>query len=102
MLIIAYEDWVNATVIAVPTNGAEQGVAKIVAKKARAQSIYDFIEWRHLLTSGNKASFSEYKRFIERFEYIESKFKENLTKASLGNIKKAWNEAKLDLKKNAK
>ena len=41
--------------------------AKIVAKKARAQSIYDFIEWRHLLTSGNNASFSEYKRFIERF-----------------------------------
>ncbi len=40
--------------------------AKIVAKKARAQSIYDFIEWRHLLTSGNNASFSEYKRFIER------------------------------------
>ncbi len=40
--------------------------AKIVAKKARATSIYDFIEWRHLLTSGNKASFTEYKRFIER------------------------------------
>ena len=40
--------------------------AKIVAKKARATSIYDFIEWRHLLTSGNKASFSEYRRFIER------------------------------------
>ena len=40
--------------------------AKIVAKKARASSIYDFIEWRHLLTSGNKASFSEYKSFIER------------------------------------
>ena len=39
---------------------------KIVAKKARATSIYDFIEWRHLLTSGNKASFTEYKRFIER------------------------------------
>ncbi len=40
--------------------------AKITAKKARAQSIYDFIEWRHLLTSGNKVTFSEYKRFIER------------------------------------
>ncbi len=40
--------------------------AKNTAKKARAQSIYDFIEWRHLLTSGNKATFSEYKRFIER------------------------------------
>ncbi len=40
--------------------------AKNTAKKARAKSIYDFIEWRHLLTSGNKATFSEYKRFIER------------------------------------
>ena len=40
--------------------------AKNTAKKARAQSIYDFIEWRLLLTSGNKATFSEYKRFIER------------------------------------
>ena len=34
--------------------------AKIVAKKARAVSIYDFIEWRHLLTAGNNASFSDY------------------------------------------
>ncbi len=40
--------------------------AKNTAKKARAQSIYDFIEWRHLLTSGNKVTFSEYKKFIER------------------------------------
>ncbi len=40
--------------------------AKKVAKKARAKSIYDFIEWRHLLTTGNKASFETYKSFIER------------------------------------
>tara|TARA_B100000700_G_scaffold328139_1_gene444937 strand:- start:42 stop:2228 length:2187 start_codon:yes stop_codon:yes gene_type:complete len=40
--------------------------AKNTAKKARAQSIYDFIQWRHLLTSGNKATFTEYKKFIER------------------------------------
>ncbi len=37
-----------------------------VAKKARAKSIYDFIEWRHLLTTGNKASFETYKSFIQR------------------------------------
>jgi len=37
-----------------------------VAKKARAKSIYDFIEWRHLLTTGNRASFYDYKNFIER------------------------------------
>ena len=41
--------------------------AKKVAKKARAKSIYDFINWRHLLTSGNRASFNEYKQFIEKF-----------------------------------
>jgi len=42
--------------------------AKKVAKKARAQSIYDFIQWRHLITSGNKATFTEYKLFIEKFK----------------------------------
>ena len=42
--------------------------AKKVAKKARAKSIYNFIEWRHLLTLGNKATFTEYKQFIEKFE----------------------------------
>ena len=40
--------------------------AKKTAKKARAKSIYDFIQWRHLLTTGNKATFIEYKQFIER------------------------------------
>ena len=40
--------------------------AKKSARKARAKSIYDFIEWRHLLTTGNKATFTEYKEFIER------------------------------------
>ena len=39
---------------------------KKTAKKARANSIYDFIQWRHLLTTGNKATFIEYKQFIER------------------------------------
>ena len=36
-----------------------------VAKKARAKSIYNFIQWRHLLTTGNNASFYDYKQFIE-------------------------------------
>ena len=40
--------------------------AKKAALKARAKSIYDFIQWRHLLTTGNRATFSEYKQFIER------------------------------------
>ena len=41
--------------------------AKKIAKKARAKSIYDFIQWRHLTTSGNKATFTEYKQFIDKF-----------------------------------
>tara|TARA_B100001175_G_scaffold150447_1_gene127515 strand:- start:45 stop:2252 length:2208 start_codon:yes stop_codon:yes gene_type:complete len=41
--------------------------AKKIAKKARAKSIYNFIEWRHLLTLGNKATFRDYKQFIEKF-----------------------------------
>ena len=41
--------------------------AKKVAKKARAKSIYNFIEWRHLLTLGNNATFKDYKHFIEKF-----------------------------------
>jgi soluble lytic murein transglycosylase len=34
------------------------------AKKAKDKSIYNFIEWRHLLTEGNKASFYNYLNFI--------------------------------------
>jgi soluble lytic murein transglycosylase len=34
------------------------------AKKAKDKSIYNFIQWRHLLTKGNKASFYEYLNFI--------------------------------------
>ena len=35
------------------------------AKKAKDKSIYNFIQWRHLLTSGNSASFYDYKIFID-------------------------------------
>ena len=38
------------------------------AKKAKDKSIYDFIQWRHLLTRGNKASYYDYKTFIDRNE----------------------------------
>ena len=37
-------------------------------KKARDKSIYNFIQWRHLLTKGNKASYYEYKAFIDANE----------------------------------
>ncbi len=35
-----------------------------IAKKAKDKSIYNFIQWRHLLTSGNQASFYEYQVFL--------------------------------------
>jgi soluble lytic murein transglycosylase len=35
------------------------------SKKAKDKSIYNFIQWRHLLTRGNKASYYEYKTFID-------------------------------------
>ena len=34
------------------------------AKKAKDKSIYNFIQWRQLLTKGNKASFYDYLNFI--------------------------------------
>ena len=37
-----------------------------IAKKAKNKSIYNFIQWRHLTTSGNQASFFDYKVFIDR------------------------------------
>jgi soluble lytic murein transglycosylase len=37
-----------------------------IAKKARDKSIYNFIQWKHLLTKGNKASFYDYKVFIDQ------------------------------------
>ncbi len=38
------------------------------AKRARDKSIYNFIQWRHLLTKGNKASYYDYKSFIDKNE----------------------------------
>ncbi len=35
------------------------------AKQAKDKSIYNFIQWRHLLTTGNSASFYDYKIFID-------------------------------------
>jgi soluble lytic murein transglycosylase len=37
-----------------------------IAKKAKDNSIYNFIMWRYLLTTGNQASFYDYKVFIDR------------------------------------
>ena len=37
-----------------------------VAKKAKDKSIHNFINWRYLLTTGNSASFYDYKIFIDQ------------------------------------
>ena len=42
--------------------------AEKIAKKARDKSIYNFIQWKHLITTGNRASFIDYKEFIQRNE----------------------------------
>jgi len=39
-----------------------------LSKKAKDTSIYNFIQWRHLLTTGNQASFYDYMAFIKRNE----------------------------------
>jgi len=39
-----------------------------LSKKAKDKSIHDFITWRHLLTTGNQASFYEYLTFIKNNE----------------------------------
>ena len=42
-----------------------------IAKKAKDKSIYNFIQWRHLLTTGNQASFYDYKVFIDNNSNIQ-------------------------------
>jgi len=39
------------------------------AWKAKDKSIYNFIQWKHLLTTGNKATFNEYNNFIKKNNY---------------------------------
>ena len=37
-----------------------------ISKKAKDKSIYNFIQWRHLLRSGNQVSFYEYQVFLNK------------------------------------
>ena len=39
-----------------------------LSKKAKDRSIHNFIKWRHLLTTGNQASFYDYLAFIKNNE----------------------------------
>jgi len=45
---------------------AQWSSALKIAQKAKDKSIYDFIQWRHLLTKGNKATYYDYKTFIDK------------------------------------
>ncbi len=47
---------------------AKWPVALKIAKKAKDKSIYKFVQWRHLLTKGNQASYYDYKTFIDKNE----------------------------------
>ena len=43
-------------------------LALTLSKKAKDKTIYNFIQWRHLLTTGNQASFYDYLAFIKNNE----------------------------------
>jgi soluble lytic murein transglycosylase len=43
-------------------------LALTLSNKTRDKSIYNFIQWRHLLTTGNQASFYDYLAFIKSNE----------------------------------
>ena len=41
-------------------------LAEKTSKKAKDKSIYKFIRWKHLITTGNQLSFYDYKAFIQQ------------------------------------
>ena len=47
---------------------AKWSTALKTANKAKDKSIYNFVQWRHLLTKGNQASYYDYKTFIDKNE----------------------------------
>ena len=51
--------------------------ALLIAKKARNKSIYKFVQWKYLLTTGNNATFNDYDLFL----------KENNNYPRIGRIK---------------
>jgi soluble lytic murein transglycosylase len=42
--------------------------ALALSKKTKDKSIYNFVQWKHLLTTGNQASFYDYNQFIKSNE----------------------------------
>ncbi|MDB2470910.1 lytic transglycosylase domain-containing protein [Candidatus Pelagibacter bacterium] len=47
---------------------SQWSIALSTSKKAKDKSIHNFVQWKHLLTTGNQASFYDYLTFIERNE----------------------------------
>ena len=47
---------------------SQWSTALSLSKKTKDKSIYNFITWRHLLTTGNQASFYDYMTFIKNNE----------------------------------
>jgi len=47
---------------------SQWSTALSLSKKAKDKSIHNFIKWRHLLTTGNQASFYDYMAFIKNNE----------------------------------
>ena len=47
---------------------SQWSTALSLSKKAKDKSIYNFIKWRHLITTGNQASFYDYMAFIKSNE----------------------------------
>ena len=47
---------------------SQWSTALSLSKKAKDKSIHNFITWRHLLTTGNQASFYDYMAFIKTNE----------------------------------
>jgi len=45
---------------------AQWSIALSTSKKAKDKSIHNFVQWKHLLTTGNQASFYDYLTFIKR------------------------------------
>ena len=58
------KDFIVAKKAVAEMKKANWSTALNTAKKAKDKSIYNFIQWRHLLTKGNKGSFYDYLNFI--------------------------------------
>ena len=66
--IISQKDYKIAKKSIAAMEKSQWSTALSKSKKAKDKSIYNFIQWRHLLTTGNQASFYDYITFIKNNE----------------------------------